>query len=110
MKYDKIMLDVAAGSKVKLVFNNPDDMLHNVIVVKPGTANEVAQQAIELGLRGEQMAYVPESDEILAHTGLLQPNTTETIYFQVPNEPGRYQYVCTFPAHSATMRGILRVR
>ncbi len=109
MKYDKIMLTVKAGSRVRLTFNNPDDMMHNLLVVLPGTADEVAEAAIALGLKGEQMGFIPESEYVIAHTNLLRPNSSDIIYFVAPDKPGRYQYVCTFPAHAATMRGILRV-
>ena len=55
------------------------------------------------------MAYVPESKAILTHTGLLEPETSQTIYFRAPVTPREYAFVCTFPGHAATMRGILRV-
>jgi len=109
LKFDLTELTVSAGSKVKLVFENPDDMLHNVVIVNPGTADQVAQAAIELGLRGQEMEYVPESENVLFYTKLLQPNTNETIYFEAPEEPGDYQYICSFPGHAVTMRGVLRV-
>lgn len=102
-------IKVKAGAKVKLVFENPDDMQHNLLIVKPGTVEEVAAEAIELGLRGQEMGYVPESKNVLFHTNLLQPHTTDVIYFETPQQPGEYTYVCTYPGHASTMRGILRV-
>ncbi|MFA7473741.1 MAG: plastocyanin/azurin family copper-binding protein, partial [Spirosomataceae bacterium] len=36
---------------------------------------------------------------------LLQPESSETIYFVAPTRPGTYQYVCTFPGHHALMQG-----
>ena len=110
MLYDKRVLRASPGSKIKLVFDNPDDMVHNFLLVNPGTADEVAQQATELGLRGEEMGFIPDSEDVLYHTALLRPNASDIIYFEAPMTPGRYQYVCTFPAHAATMRGILIVK
>jgi plastocyanin len=35
LKYDKNLMQVKAGAKVKLVFNNNDDMTHNVVITLP---------------------------------------------------------------------------
>ncbi len=110
MLFDKRILRATPGAKIKLVFNNPDDMAHNLILVEPGTADQVADLAMNLGLKGEEMGFIPESEKIIAHTNLLRPNSNDVIYFDAPTKPGRYQYVCTFPAHAATMRGILIVK
>ena len=110
MLFNKRVLRTTVGSKIQLVFNNPDDMIHNLLLVKPGTADEVAELALNLGLKGEEMGFIPESDDILYHTTLLRPNSNDVIYFEAPSTPGRYQYVCTFPAHAATMRGVLIVK
>jgi azurin len=56
------------------------------------------------------MDYVPRSDDVLYHTALLEPQKSETIYFQAPATPGEYSYVCTFPGHYITMQGTMRVR
>ncbi len=109
MKFDKTEIQVKAGSRIKLVLNNPDDMIHNLLVVDPGTADHVAAAALELGLRGHEKGYVPDSDQVLYHTALLEPNASDVIYFEAPSEAGDYQFVCTFPGHARTMRGILRV-
>ncbi|MDX1639232.1 MAG: plastocyanin/azurin family copper-binding protein [Balneolaceae bacterium] len=109
LKYDKEQLQVKAGSRVKLVFNNNDDMLHNVVIVRPNTADRVGKQAMNLGLKGEQMSYVPDTRDVLYHTAVIQPGSSETIYITAPEQPGTYQYVCTFPGHYITMRGTLVV-
>ncbi len=109
LEYDVESIEVPAGATVALTFNNDDDMVHNLVVVNPGTATPVGQAAMGMGLDGPEKAYVPESDDVLYHTMLLQPETAETIYFTAPSEPGEYQYVCTFPGHYKTMRGIMNV-
>lgn len=109
MLFDIELIEVKAGSKIKLVLNNPDDMMHNLLVINPGTVEVIAQQAMELGLEGMEKAYVPESEDVLAHTSLLQPGDSDIIYFTIPEKKGDYTFVCTFPAHAATMKGIIRV-
>lgn len=109
LKFDKTLLTVKRGAKVRLTFVNPDDMLHNFVLVKPGTADDVVQQALNLGLNGQEMSYVPNSDAVLTHTNLLQPESSETIYFEAPSQPGNYTFVCTFPGHGPVMRGTFKV-
>jgi len=45
LKYSIKEFKVKAGSKIKLVFNNDDDMLHNLIIVNPNKATEVGNLA-----------------------------------------------------------------
>lgn len=54
LKYDLELIEVKAGSKVKITFNNNDDMLHNLVIVKPTTAIQVGEDALKLGLEGSQ--------------------------------------------------------
>ena len=100
---------VKPGQKVELTFDNPDLMQHNLVIVEPGAADEVAQLAIELGEDGPAMHYIPKSKKILHATQLLDANTKQTLTFNAPTKPGDYQFVCTFPGHAPVMRGIMRV-
>ncbi|REG81865.1 glucose/arabinose dehydrogenase [Algoriphagus antarcticus] len=109
LKYDLEIFEVKAGSKVKITFNNNDDMLHNLVVVKPNTAIEVGEEALSMGLEGSQKNYIPNSDKVLFHTNILSPETSESIYFEAPSVPGEYTYVCTFPGHFYVMQGIMKV-
>ncbi len=109
LRFDLPSFDVQAGSRLKLVFDNKDDMMHNLLIVAPGTGDKVGEKAIALGLNGLEKNYVPNLDEVLFHTLLLKPETSEAIYFTVPDKPGEYTFICTFPGHSFTMRGIMRV-
>jgi azurin len=109
LRYDLDEIRVQAGSRIALTFNNDDDMAHNVVIVEPGTANEVGVAAMNLGLDADALEFVPLMDEVLYHTSMLQPGQIETIYFTVPDTPGDYQFVCTFPGHHISMRGNLRV-
>ena len=106
LKYDIEELVLEPGKKIELTFNNNDDMLHNLVITQKGeeSVDEVAGMALELGLDGADLNYVPNSDLIIVHTGILQPESSEQIYFQTPREPGEYWIVCTFPGHATSMR------
>ena len=85
-------------------------MLHNLLIVKPGAVDKVGQAAFELGLDGATRAYVPDLPEVLFHTGLIEPEKTETIFFEAPTKKGTYTFVCTFPGHYTLMQGSLIVK
>ena len=55
------------------------------------------------------MNFIPDTDDVIVHTTLVQPESSQTIYFTAPSKPGDYDYVCTFPGHAMLMKGILRV-
>jgi uncharacterized cupredoxin-like copper-binding protein/sugar lactone lactonase YvrE len=109
MKFNIDEFTVKAGQKVELTLDNLDLMQHNLLIVEPGAADEVAQQAIELGAKGAAQQWVPDSKKILFKTRLLEANSSETLKFTAPTAPGDYQFVCTFPGHAPVMRGIMRV-
>lgn len=109
LKFAPEQFQVKAGSKVRIIFNNEDDMLHNLVVVQPGTAIQVGELAMKLGLEGQEKNYIPQTDKVLNHTNLLQPNTNETIYFIAPEKPGDYTYECSVPGHFYVMQGTMKV-
>ena len=109
LKYDVTSLQVKASSKIKLVFNNNDDMIHNVVIVQPGTAQEVGEAGLKLGLKGAEMQYIPNTSKVLYHTNLIQPGASESIYFIAPTKPGDYTYLCSYPGHYIVMQGTLKV-
>ena len=98
-----------AGSRVRLVFRNSDDMLHNFVLCSPGRGQAVGEAAMTLGIDGNAKNFVPDTDDVLYHTALTLPNASDTIFFTAPSIPGDYDYVCTFPGHAVLMNGILRV-
>jgi uncharacterized cupredoxin-like copper-binding protein len=109
LKFDTVLLTVKAGSRVRLVFRNSDDMLHNFVLCAPGRSQAVGEAAMALGIDGNAKNFVPESDDVLYHTALVQPASSDTIFFSAPTVPGDYDYVCTFPGHALLMKGVLRV-
>ena len=110
LKFDVEQVEVKAGSKIKLIFSNlDDDMTHNLVIVEPETADEIGNLAIKLGIKGSQLSYVPNNAKVLFHTSLVQPSTSESIYFVAPKKAGNYTYVCTYPGHHTVMHGVLKV-
>jgi len=112
LKYDKKEVIIHKNSRVQLTLNNNDDMLHNIVVTKPGeeTPLKVGEMALKLGLDGSDLNYVPDTDLVLAHSGIVEPESSESIYFTAPSTPGQYWIVCTFPGHSFTMRTKLIIK
>jgi azurin len=108
LAYDTKTISAKAGQKIKLTFTNTHPTLpqpHNIVIGKFGTKDKmmgIAMGAMTLVDKG----YIPDSPDILAHTKLLQPGTSETIEFTVP-AAGEYPYFCTFPGHVAIMNGVL---
>jgi azurin len=110
LKFDTTLLTVKAGAHVRLVFRNADDMLHNFVLCAPGQGAAVGNAAMAMGIDGTAKNYVPETDDVLFHTALTLPNATDTIFFTAPTAPGDYDYICSFPGHAMSMKGILRVQ
>lgn len=108
LAYDTKTISAKAGQKIKLTFTNTHPTLpqpHNIVIGKVGTKDKmmaIAMGAMTLVDKG----YIPDSPDILAHTKLLQPGSSETIEFTVP-AAGDYPYFCTFPGHVAIMNGVL---
>jgi putative membrane-bound dehydrogenase-like protein len=109
MLYDVKEFRVKPGKKVKLMFVNPDHMPHNLVVVKPGKADDVAMKAVAMGAEGFAKGFVPESSDVLAATKLIEHGKEGVLEFQAPTEPGDYPFVCTFPGHHLLMRGVVKV-
>ncbi len=109
MQYDVTELTVKPGRKVKLTFANPDFMPHNILLVKPGTENDIGMKAMALGAGGFSVSYVPDSPDILWSSKLVDHGQKQVIEFTAPTEEGAYPYICSFPGHHLLMRGTMYV-
>lgn len=111
LQYAQRELRAKAGERLSLVFNNPDVMPHNWVLVTPDGAERVGTLANALIAAPDALArhYVPDSQDVLCHTRVVEPQQQTTIHFTAPTNPGRYPYGCTFPGHWSVMRGVLIV-
>ena len=111
MIFDKELIAIQAGKPVEFRFSNTDAMPHNFVITQPGTLAKVGQLAEDTGRDPDAMQrhYVPESDDVLLASKLLQPGQNEAISFEAPTKPGVYPYVCTYPGHWRRMYGALYV-
>jgi glucose/arabinose dehydrogenase/lysophospholipase L1-like esterase len=112
MRYDTPRIVVPLGRSFDIVFDNPDVMPHNLVVVKPGTREKVGTAAAALSpeyLDRSGRAWVPESIDILAGTKLIETGRSETLRMRPIREEGVYEYICTFPGHFVMMYGQLVV-
>lgn len=113
LTYDTKSFTVKSGQKVKFTFNNTHPAVpqpHNWVLGKPGTKDKLLAEAMKIMTdpKALEKGYIPESSDVLQHTKLLQPNTSETLEFVAP-APGEYPYVCTFPGHGILMNGVMKV-
>lgn len=111
MLYDRRQVVVQAGSRIELVFENTDYMPHNLVLTLPGARQEIGRAAESMvGPEGRQgLQYVPASPKVLQSTRMLQPGQRQKLNFVVPDRPGDYPYLCTFPGHWQRMYGFLTV-
>jgi azurin len=108
MAYEPSSLTVKAGDRVTLTLvntNTMEGMLHNWVLVKLGSGQEVATAAIAAGM---DKNYVPENSNVLVASALAKPNETIKLEFVAP-AVGSYNYVCTYPGHFPKMIGKLYV-
>ena len=110
MKYDEDDFTVRPGQAVKLVFTNGDDLPLNLVFCQPGTDTAaMAMKQMENPEAALKRNWVPDDSRIWLHSKMLNPHETETVSFTAPEKPGDYPYVCTFPGHALTMRGVMKV-
>lgn len=111
MAFDKKNITVKAGKPVTLIFDNPDLMPHNVVIVKPGTAQKVGEAADAMATLkdGFERNFVPDSKDVLFATPLVNSGKSFRLNFKAPEQPGEYPFICSFPGHWRVMTGILLV-
>ena len=102
---------VEAGKPVQIVLYNPDAMSHNLLVIMPGSLQEVGTAASTMSLPADPAVkpYVPDTPLVLHATRLLAWGERDRLNFTAPEEPGEYIYVCTFPGHWVRMYGVMLV-
>lgn len=102
---------IKAGSKVKVFFNNPDIQIHNMVIVRPGSEQEVGLLADRMAQDPDAMqrSFVPDSDKVLWSTPLVNGTGRAELELIAPQHPGNYPFICTFPGHWRVMKGVMVV-
>lgn len=113
LQFNTTAFTVAAGSNVTITFKNvgtqpKETMGHNFVILKPGT--DVAAFSAT-AMQATDNNYVPRGDaSVVAFTKVLGPGETEALALTAPSTPGQYPFICSFPGHSGTMKGIMTVQ
>ena len=112
MKYDVTQFEVKAGEEVELILQNPDFMQHNLVITKPGKKEIVGATADKMAVdpKAAELNYVPQTNDVLYATPLLNPDDSYSLKFTAPSTPGEYPFICTFPGHWRVMQGVMIVK
>ncbi len=111
MAYDKTELAVTAGQYVEIKLTNKDQMPHNLVLIEQGSLENFGK-LVDAFLKNPEAAkkeYVPNSRYVIGATNMIDPGNQGSFFFRVPDKPGRYPFVCTFPGHWRMMQGVLIV-
>jgi putative heme-binding domain-containing protein len=111
MLYDKERIVVQAGKPFEIHFENTDTMPHNLVILQPGSLEEIGELGEKTATQPGAMAreYVPPSKKVLVASRLVQPRQSQRLAWTAPAKPGVYPYVCTYPGHWRRMHGALYV-
>jgi uncharacterized protein len=111
MKFSLPNFTVKPGQRVRLTLTNPDDMPHNLLILRPGTLEAVGALADAMVSHPDaaERQYVPPTPDVMWFTQLVDPGEEYTLEFTAPRQPGDYPYVCTFPGHWRIMVGVMQV-
>lgn len=112
MKFDKSVIEAKAGEQIAIALtnNDPDGLMHNLAVIKPGTRQSVLEATIALGPKAIEKNFIPDTPALLGSTPQVAPGRRFTLYLTLPDKPGDYEYVCTYPGHGQLMWGTLKVK
>jgi azurin len=114
MQYDKQTLAVPATCKdITVTLHHTgklakDVMGHDWVLVNTADLAAVANAGIAAGIANN---YIQPGDKrVLAHTSIIGGGETTSVTFpaSVLKAGGSYSYLCTFPGHSAVMRGVFK--
>ncbi|MDB6030163.1 MAG: hypothetical protein JWM16_501 [Verrucomicrobiales bacterium] len=108
MRFDTPRIVVEAGKAFEIIFENTDMMPHNLVILQPGTREEVGTEAQTMKPEPDRLGrvYVPAKNKnVIAATKLIEPGQKETLKLVAPKQPGDYDYVCTYPEHWKVMFG-----
>lgn len=106
MQFDVDRITLNAGKEITITLVNEGDnetMMHNLVVIYNGYAEEVANN----GMMQKDNGYIdPEDPAIIAASPMSGPGETVSFTFTI-DDPGTYQFVCTYPGHWSRMLGTI---
>lgn len=114
MTYDVKEIVAKPGETIRIEFKvvsnvPPAAMKHNIAIVDQGVDLDAFVMA-SIGATDNEYIAPDMEEQVIANTDMIGGGETSVIEFTVPETPGEYTYVCTFPGHyQAGMVGILRV-
>jgi azurin len=114
MQYDKKELAVAADcTQVALTLKHAGKlpataMGHNWVLTKEADAAAVASSGLSAGAKNNYIAA--DEKRVIAHTKVVGGGESDTVTFSTSalKKGEAYAYECTFPGHSAIMKGKLK--
>lgn len=108
MKFNLSELKAKEGETVKLILKHTGKaplaaMGHNVVILAKGV--DMAKFSSE-AINAKDNDYIPKSMEadVIAHTKTIGGGETTEIEFTAQAK-GTYDFLCSFPGHSAMMKG-----
>lgn len=109
MLFDKNELVLPANSNITVRFKNPDEMPHNLVIIKNGSLEKVGKAADAMAATkdGFEKNFVPNLSEVLFATPLVQPAQSYDLEFRTP-PAGEYLFICSFPGHWNMMKGVIK--
>ena len=107
MQFDKKEFSIKAGEEVTLTLRHTGKidkkiMGHNFVLLKKGTS--IPEFAAKAAAAGNSKDWIPDGDEVIAHTKMIGGGETTTVTFAAP-AVGTYDFICSFPGHSGLMKG-----
>ena len=111
LQYDTKSLTAKTGEPIAFTLANDDVMPHNLVIVKPATATAVGTASFAMlnDPAAGKKHYVPDTPDVVAFTHVINPGTSHTTHFKMPDQPGQYRFICTFPGHWQVMQGTIDV-
>ncbi|MCK9481662.1 MAG: azurin [Bacteroidia bacterium] len=108
MKFNLTEIKVKEGQTVKLTLHHVGKapatvMGHNFVLLAQGT--DLAMFSTK-AIKAKDTDYIPAdmASSVIAHTKLIGGGETDVIEFPAPAK-GTYDFLCSFPGHSALMKG-----
>ncbi|MGI8604297.1 MAG: PVC-type heme-binding CxxCH protein [Verrucomicrobiales bacterium] len=109
-KFDPSEVSVKANQPCVIVFSNPDDKPHNLLLMPPGTLDQTVTTVETNAAELVKVEFVPADPKPLCFTEMVQANETARLYFRAPAMAADYPFICTFPGHGRLMNGVLHVK